>query len=204
MTVKKYVALILMFLSGITIKSIASTDDKGVYIGGQLGYSDSDFGNIYNSRNGGIGGRVYLGYQFNKYFALEGGYTRFADQKMRIYSDIGHESLSLHPESLDLSLKGILPLNDKISLYAKAGPAYLREQTVSSYRYSSYNNNNDPQVTTQSATWVSKENSAELAYGLGIEYKLTDNLSTDLSWLAVGIGHGMPNLASLGLSYHIK
>jgi hypothetical protein len=99
----------------------------------------------------GIGGRIYAGYQFTPYFALEGGYTQYGkttfnatttatSYQTSIESDSGgpfmpgqsisknstlYYSGEVTEHAFDLVAKGTLPLPLGIGLYVKAGAAYI-------------------------------------------------------------------------------
>lgn len=63
----------------------ASDDSHGLYIGAGVGQSDVDTscgvagGTISNCDTTNTAWKGYLGYQFNKWIAVEGGYTQFGD-----------------------------------------------------------------------------------------------------------------------------
>jgi hypothetical protein len=99
----------------------------------------------------GIGGRIYAGYQFNPYFAVETGYTQYAKTSFHatgnntlvtsdflvsggvvtpydastITSTTRYEG-EITEHAIDLVAKGTLPLQYGFGLYAKAGAAYIQ------------------------------------------------------------------------------
>jgi hypothetical protein len=105
----------------------------------------------------GIGGRIYAGYQFNPYFALETGYTPYAkttfsytstvirqvsvstefsfDSSQNNYPSTTHTWTTQHngditENAIDLVAKGTLPLSYGMGVYAKAGAAYIQSKTT--------------------------------------------------------------------------
>jgi hypothetical protein len=105
----------------------------------------------------GIGGRIYAGYQFNPYFALETGYTQYAKTTFS-YASTTTQNINLkvtHPDdfvpyynptssqvwttqhngeitenAIDLVAKGTVPLGYGMGIYAKAGAAYIQSKTT--------------------------------------------------------------------------
>ena len=227
-----------MFLIGLTLWlfaiSKAFATIPGPYIGGQLGWADLHQGDYIASHlnslfekavpslsidslnilyiNTGLAGRVFLGYQFNSYFAAEVGYYRFTQLDVNTKLDIDviilkqnftlPTSLStratVRTEALDLVAKGILPLTDKFSIYGKLGLAYLNVIGKVSLSV------NSPLLNTS----LSGNPSLNLVYptfGIGANYDLTQHISTDLSWNRIQRlnSHLFPStdFISLGLIY---
>lgn len=113
-----------------------------------------------------IGYKVFGGYQFSKYFALEGGYTQFNDFTAggvgiteKLYQAQGSSAWML-------ATVGTLPLTKSVSLFGKIGADSWKTQTRT--------------ITTQANTdftrTVSIDRGVDLYYGAGASYALTDNL----------------------------
>lgn len=79
--------------------------NSGAYVGIQGGYADTDW-------KSGAAGRLFLGYDINKYFGFEAGYML-----------IGPKDITT--SAFDAVAKFKAPLFDKAGLYAKFGPGYL-------------------------------------------------------------------------------
>jgi len=93
-----------------------ATHDKGAYVEANVGGSYGTFSFFdYSTTTSAIGGNLNAGYQFNRYFAAEVGYTYFG----------GDLDLSMG----NISAKGILPLNEKFNLFAKLGAGYMAPNT---------------------------------------------------------------------------
>lgn len=82
-------------------------------------------------------GKIALGYQFNDYFALEGGYYYLGkiESKMNA-TKIGSDSSSdfrakakITGHMLGIDAVGMLPLNNVVSLLAKVGAGVVRTKT---------------------------------------------------------------------------
>jgi len=97
----------------------------------------------------GLGGRIYAGYQFNPYFAVEAGFTQFgktdvsatgtatsvvqsvirssqSENSTAVTTDTVQYSGGVTEHAIDLVAKGTLPLQYGFGLYAKAGMAYIQ------------------------------------------------------------------------------
>jgi hypothetical protein len=93
-----------------------SSNDAGFIISGNAGYGKVDYPatfGIPSSHLSGFAWNANLGYQFNRYVALESGYTRF--------HDISVPGGKITTQGVDLLAKGILPINSQFNVFAKAG-----------------------------------------------------------------------------------
>lgn len=92
------------------------------YVGLNLGQSRiSDFGNGFSKGDDtDTTGTVNLGYQFNRNFAVELGYTDFGKFKVSNASGSGEWK----SDGVGLSLVGILPMDNRWALYGKLGAFY--------------------------------------------------------------------------------
>lgn len=194
----------------VALLSVCSIANANPYIGGSIG--QTKFGHANASLNSSLmsgstalemqddsslAGKIYAGYQFNQYFALEGAIGGYDALDGDIVTVGDMQFLALQP-------KAIWPLTDRFSLYAKAGLAYFNaEFKVSNSVFS------ESGYTTMSDTTVAG------MYGIGAEFALTDNLHLEASWdymhpelevikfaSATATVDADINVFSLGLSYH--
>lgn len=86
-------------------------DDAGFYVGGNYGYLKVDGADDFDDDNDVIQGLV--GYRFNRYFAVEGSVIDFGDY--------GSSLSNADTDGWTAGIKGILPLTNRFSVYAKAG-----------------------------------------------------------------------------------
>jgi opacity protein-like surface antigen len=127
--------LVAVAVIAASSSAFAAVNKQGLYIGGQAGISRADYGSdlkdateaVTNHKieQGGFGWAALAGFNFNKMFALEGGYIRYADNtyKQPDYNYEVKEKLS----AWTLMAKASLPLSDSnFDVYAKAGAAYLQ------------------------------------------------------------------------------
>lgn len=174
--------------------------DRGFYAGLGLGQSriasweTSDFtpllvalgetpnGSGVDQRS--LGFKVYGGYQFNKYFALEGGFADLNDVTASVaYTGPGvprgNSYFSAENDAWMLAAKGTLPVTDNISVFAKLGASHWSSnQRASSHTtadqlilfYPGY-----PQEDTKSS-------GVNAYYGVGASYDLLDFLAVRVEW----------------------
>jgi OOP family OmpA-OmpF porin len=189
---KLLVAAALAGFSMIGFSSAANAALPGYYVGGQLGWANTHLDDNIPSGitvdDTGLAGRLFTGYQFNQNFAAELGYTHFSksDVKVTGFGKIG----DIKEYAVDLVAKGIMPLNNGISLYGKLGPAWLKGDASNSLDGTS-----------------SDESKVYPTFGVGVSYDLTPNVPVDLSWnriQRVGGSDNIPStdLFSLGIAYN--
>lgn len=186
--------------------SPAHAIEAGPYIGGQVGQT-----NIHNlprdvqtgttpatvrttPSNTGFGGRVFGGYQFNRYGAVEGGYTYYSPStyKPNVTTNCGDPQI--RESAFDVVGKGILPIGS-FGAFAKAGIAVVRQSASGTLTTTTITNCGSEGGTTTSA---------KATAGVGVSYDINQNLVADLSFTRVfGGGKIQPaDLIALGISYH--
>jgi long-chain fatty acid transport protein len=159
-----------------------------------------------------MGFKAYLGYSFNKFFALEGGFADFNDVKgssaitYKNYTNAGgipgNPALQVLPgssvytaenDAWMLAFVGKLPLTEKISALAKLGAS----SWSSNYRvnYTRLNPTAGPQPLPQPSAATAalgnpynpiaqsgSDRGVDLYYGLGVSYDLLDNIALRAEW----------------------
>ena len=129
----------------------ANAQDKGFYAGAGVGQSFVDEGR-YDDHDTAFS--AFGGYQFNKYFALEGGYVDFGE----IEADVAGPSFE--GDSTYISAVGTLPLNDRFALYAKAGIHRWNLDT-----------------SLPALTGTADDGDTDPTYGIGAQYRFNDRFS---------------------------
>ncbi|MBA3660823.1 MAG: outer membrane beta-barrel protein [Gammaproteobacteria bacterium] len=189
---KKIVSISVTALCLALLSNVALAALPGMYAGAGIGLSkqltSTDF--IFNSspvgttleqsrQNGGLGGRVFAGFNFNEYFGLEGSYARFNDSE---YKSTITSPVSTYVANLDYTMntynlvgKAYLPLGEtrNFNLYALGGVAYVNSQS-------------DLKETINNVT-ISKDsvtnNKFRPVYGLGASYDIpASNVTTNLEF----------------------
>ena len=106
-----------------------------------------------------VGAKLYGGYQFDHNWGVEGGYTYFDDQDFS--RSIGNRRLNgnVKGSSSYIAGKYTMPLSDRFSAFGKLGVAYNERK---------YNDNTGLHY---------KENDTGVYAGIGVQYKLNQNVS---------------------------
>jgi len=193
-----------------TLFAACSAANASPYIGASIGQAtfDNASGSMDSSLVSGsaplelqddssLAGKLYAGYQFNEYFALEGslgGYDAL-DGDLVTVGDMMF--FAIQP-------KVILPVGERFNLFAKAGLSYFNAEFKASNSI----------VGSTGYTTLSDTAFAGM-YGLGAEFALTDNLHLEASWDYMNPELEVVKLAdanakveaeisvlSLGVSYH--
>ncbi len=126
-------------LSAIVIASLLSIGTAfaatpGGYVGAGIGLSSLDTPSnwlsftpdSYSSKKGGLGGRIFAGYNINEYLGLETGVTQYTESHYKFDEEalgITDGKATYDMTAIDLVAKAYLPVADKFSLYALGGVA---------------------------------------------------------------------------------
>lgn len=171
------VAALAMSTAGMAASSAAAS---GLYLNGNVGYGFTSLGKSDSLTNAGlfpydndfttfkrnsIVWNATLGYQFNSYFALEAGYTKYSNVKASGSNDFFSTwNTTAKLSSYNLALKVMYPVASNFDVFAKAGAAWMH-----------YN-----QTATMAGvdqTFTTKFNKITPLVGLGMDYYLTNNLA---------------------------
>jgi opacity protein-like surface antigen len=150
-----------------------ATSDAGIYLGIEGGYGMTHWKNLESadsvfsiSNDNGIVGRAFLGYDINRYFALEFGYSYFFNKaKINV---LNVEVASVKTQAFDLMGKIKAPVVENFDLYAKLGVNYLMSHGSSNF--SGFGNDKNT-------------NNFNVAYGAGADYYITPNVIVNIEWL---------------------
>lgn len=202
-------------LSLVALAVIASpfaiADDSGWYGGANIGQSKAtiDDARITSSllgsgfsgvsiadENRDLGFKVFGGYQFNKNFALEGGYFdlgRFGF--MATTTPAGTLSGDIRLKGLNLDAVGILPLTEKFSVFGRIGANYA--QATDSFAGTGAVRVLNPNPSTRETN---------LKLGVGLQYALTESMAMRAEVERYRINDAVGNkgdvdLVSVGLVY---
>lgn len=203
---KKFIVTTLI-LGTASLTLINAKANTNFYVGGSVGYSalntpsgpaftvtnrDPD-STVYEtgSKNdaGGFGGGFFAGYNINQTWAVELGYTNYADtnyeSSQAIYDNTSNSTnnatLSYNTYSVDLFFKGNLPLQEKLSAFAKVGVSYVNQAV-------DYSNpaNGNPAIYINDDTFAQPKlgKNTYTAYrpagGLGFTYAINERFSASL------------------------
>jgi len=147
-----------------------------------------------NDVNRDMGMKVFGGYQFNKNFALEGGYFDLGKfGYAATTAPTGGMNGSIQIKGVNVDAVGILPFEGKFSIFGRLGLNYAQSRD-------SFNSTGGV-VTTESNA---NSNSVNLKAGVGVQYNFLDSVALRGEWEryrindAVG-ARGDIDLLSIGL-----
>jgi hypothetical protein len=187
-------SLALLLISLFPLPCFAACD--GFYVGLEGGAAKTHYHRLFhpkglipeeNKDDHGPVGRIFWGYQWNRYGAIELGYAKLKYQDFdtatlcSIYGPL--RPITKESETMiDLLLKGTIPLGCRAGIYALAGGTYVNIDMT-----------HDRTPTRFCPT-----------YGAGFRYDLSPKVPIHLSWVQVQEGghFGEVNRLMLGVSYH--
>lgn len=198
--------LIIALMTGMGLTSVHAAD-TGFYIGGSFGQSKvSDFSSSdINSELASIGitatsttddkdtgWKAFAGYRIMKYLAVEGAYANLGEVSANIISTApvaGTANVQVENEAWTISALGILPLNDKFSLFGRLGLNVWNIDASASGTGSG------------GATYSDSDDGTGVVYGLGAAYNLTPNLSLRAEWERYDFDGSDLDFVSAGLGW---
>ncbi len=153
----------------------AFAQDAGFYVGGAVGQSklkDSCSGVTIPCDDKDIGWKIFGGYQVNKNFSTEIGYTDLGEATVSGTFGAINFSQSAQVKAWEFLGVGTLPLADRLSAYGKLG--FFR-----------WNLTFAGQAAIPGFTplfFSSTDTGTDLTFGLGLKYDVTKNIGTRLEW----------------------
>lgn len=159
------------FYAGIGIGQ-ARIDDWSDFVASDL--SSLGLTGTTNVDDRSMGVKLYGGYKFNKYFALEGGFVDFNDTKASASITAPGAGTAYYTSENDawtLAAVGTLPVTKNISLLAKVGGAHW-----------SSNIRAHGTGSGAVAAGVAKNSDVDVFYGVGASYALMDNIDVRGEW----------------------
>lgn len=208
-------AVVISVLSAFT--ATASAQEAGAYVGASVGQSKVDIDTAGLSSGFAAAGlsatgisvdendtgwKLFGGYKFNKYFALEGGYVDLG-QFSAATTITAVRGAAITPTAVNATFKaeegyfltavGILPLSNNFSIFGKLG-AYSMKTKLD--------------VAVAGTSLSNSERNEDMLYGVGLGYDFTRNVSLRAEWERfekVGdenkTGQGDVDLISVGLVF---
>ena len=166
----------------ITAYAVASpvfaqrVQESGFYLGGAVGQAKAKdacnvavpAGIFFSCDEKDTTWKVFAGYEFNKYLALEGAYVDLGEAKATATGPGGTATGALDGKGWELLGVGSIPFNDQFSAYGKAG--IFRWKVDGSL------------AVTGIATTSVEETGTDFTYGVGLRYNFTRNLGARLEW----------------------
>lgn len=202
--------LACMVLAAMT-SSLTLADDAGWYVGGNLGQTRSDidenriasslvtggFSNtLVNDDSTDRGYKLFGGYQFNRYLALEGGYFDLGEFSFTSTTQpSGTFNGNIELCGVNLDVVGFVPFTEKFSAFGRVGVNYAEAKDK-------FSGTGFVHVMSPNT----KERDTNLKVGAGLQYAFTEKLAMRLEAeryrVGDAVGHkGDVDLLSVGLVY---
>lgn len=164
-----------------------------------LDTTKTDWDNILAVHDNDIGFNGFVGYRFNKYFALEGIYDYIGKVKLKQVRTGGSDYDTSHVESKNqqAALVGMVmaPVVEGLDLFVKAGIAWYYDKVTehgTNYIFATSNGH-------------MKTSGIGLRYGLGLQYTFPVNIGVRLDYTALKTGRErhviIPDILSLNVFY---
>lgn len=196
-------------VASLLVVGVANAATPGAYVGGGLGESILRTPNIgkapgvsTSQSRGGLGGRVFAGYNFNTYLGLEAALATYANSTAKASALGLNASRKNSLNALSLVGKAYLPIADTgLNAYVLGGLAEVRSQNRISGNAAKLAGVKGTTTTT----------ALRPTYGVGMSYALPSNMTTSLELSRIqGKGnmnkslHATPNadMVSLNLGYN--
>lgn len=159
-------------LIGLTLlmgATVAAAQDQGFYVGGHIGQS------MYRSTCDELGGpgiscddkdtawKILGGYQFDRRFAVEIGYTNLGEVSARGPGG----TASAEASAFEIVGVGTLAINEKFAVYGKLGV---------------YRGEVDGRINTFTVTGSASESNTDITGGFGVRFNLTRNVALRGEW----------------------
>lgn len=140
---------VFLFCSGVTTWACCRTDSghelqqalSNTYYGAQFGVSHARYTSrmLVNSApnplitgNLGVSAHIYIGYQFDRYWASELGVIYFYKPEVRDYLEYSGDGSKTYIKNnlVGLYLRGTVPVSRNFNLYGKAGVGYVSRNSI--------------------------------------------------------------------------
>jgi len=211
--VKRSIIALLLASTATVAQANELNNSEAWYLGGFIGQSnfdvsksDLDLPASANLDDSDTAFKVIAGYEFNEYFAIEGGYADLGELSFGISEQYSETNWSYNVDvnatgelnGFLVNLVGKLPLNDATHLYAKVG-AFSWDAKVTA-TYSGVENHYDQSYTFNSSESES-DDGTDVFYGVGIGYKI-DNFMLRAEFERMDSDGEDTDVLSIGATYH--
>src|SRR5579862_3579382 len=180
--------------SSFLIVSAANAATTGFYAGVGLGGSNIDaslkndnsipaFPLKVKTTSGGLGGKLFGGYNFNQYFGIEGNVAAYAPTKNTV-STLGTNvgSLKYSMQAVSLVGKAYLPIQQAFNLYALAGVAEVYSTVKTTSNSVEIISNDGSVMSGAGMSTTTKTHKLRPTVGLGATYDVTSHVTTGLEF----------------------
>lgn len=179
--------------------------NTGWYMGGNVGISTANIdedkitqnltNHSYSDDEQDLGYKLFGGYQFNKNFALEGGYFNLGKFDYSLSTPSGTLDGNIKVKGLNLDAVAILPITEEFSAFARIGANYAQSKD-------SFGTTGNISISDNSP----KKNDLNYKFGAGLQYAVNDALALRVEAERYRINDAVGNdgdidLFSIGLIY---
>ena len=145
----------------------ARSQESGFYLGGSLGQARFtewcvDDPSVLSCDDKDSAWKIFGGYRFNRYFAVEGTYVDWGTASGTVAAPGGPRSVSAEQTSMGVAAVGSFPFTPEFSVFGKAGFLLTEQETPAS-------------STTQ-------RDETELHYGLGLSFAFVPGWAARAEW----------------------
>ncbi len=195
--------LLATFVSPLMAQS--DYHSSGWYLGGNIGISTANVDEqkitqnltnySYTDEENDLGYKLFGGYQFNRYFALESGYFNLGKFDYVLSTPTGTVNGNIKIMGVNLDAVAILPITENFSAFGRVGANYAETRdtfnTTGDFYFIDYN----PNVRD-----------LNYKFGAGLQYALSDTLGVRIEAERYRINDAVGNdgdidLFSVGLTY---
>jgi len=166
-------------IASLLVAGLANAATPGAYVGVGIGDSvlrtSSPFATVpgmsTSGSRGGLGGRLFGGYNFNNNFGLEAAFATYASSNYKAsVPGMMNASVKYALDALSVVGKGYLPLSDTgVNLYALGGAAEVRSQVKT-----------NGTLLGHSVSDTQNTNSLRPAVGVGVSYDMAEHVTSSL------------------------
>lgn len=162
---KNYLTAVCATLTALSFAPAAFAEDNGFSVGFDYGRTEAKkyCDHITNCSDSDKGPKINIGYDFNKNFGVELGYTSFGT-----IFDSNEDSFSVKQKSnaITLSVLGNVPINEWLGIYGRLG-------------YARYDTNNTGSVD---GVAVKDESGNTPFWGAGVKFNLNEQFALRLEY----------------------
>lgn len=150
--------------------------DRGLYLGGSVGQAEAqgwcDTGGaagvtLASCDDKDTAWKLFAGYKFNRYLALEGSYMNLGEFTASVTSGGVSANVTGEATSWNIAAVGMLPLGNQFSLFGKLGWAWTDAAAS---------------VTVGGTNVRVGEDDDEAIYGVGVQWDMTRNWALRAEW----------------------
>jgi len=177
MSIKKSSFGVLLATAGMAMSSASMAQsrpaDAGWYVGLSVGQSQAadTCEGIPGCDDKDTAFKIFGGYQVNRNFAIEGGYTDLGKVTINVSGPGGNLNANIKANAWEVVGVGMLPLADRFSLFGKIG-LYRGE----------VEGTGSGVVLGTPISLSGKDTNTDLTFGVGVKFDITNNFALRGEW----------------------